>query len=739
MTAPDHAFTKRIDCQAPHHPDSSISMMNKPLACAALRHPLAALLLAVSLQPTLTMADTPTPADDPHAWLEEVLGDKALDWVRSRNASTLKTLQAYPGYAGLRQDALKVLNAQDRIPQLSRMGPWFYNLWQDEQHKRGLWRRTSLAEFQKPEPQWETVLDLDALGATEKESWVFHGARCLGPDYRRCMLSLSRGGSDASVEREFDTVDKRFVPGGFELPEAKSELEWLDADTLLVGSDFGPGSLTDSGYPRVIKRWKRGTPLSSASTIFEGEAKDVAASVSVDRTPGHTRVMLSRALDFYHQQRFLLQGDKLVKIDLPDDAGAQFWDARLLVQPRSDWTVAGVTHPAGGLLLIDAEAFLKGGRQFQTLFTPSKTRSLAGYSLTRQHVVLNISDQVASKLEEWSFAKPGRPQHRTVKAPFPGTLSLQSFYDSELPPDDLSERYLVNYADFLTPDTLYLAQAGSDARIKLKSRQAQFDAQGMRAEQRFASSADGTRVPYFVVWPKNAKPDGKNPTLLYGYGGFEVSLRPGYSGLRGLAWLARGGVFVLANIRGGGEFGPAWHQAAIKANKQRSYEDFIAVAEDLVKSKISSPEHLGIMGGSNGGLLVGATFVQRPDLFKAVVCQVPLLDMRRYHKLLAGASWMAEYGNPDDAAEWSFISKYSPYQNLKAGVKYPKVFFTTSTRDDRVHPGHARKMVARMTELGDEVLYYENTEGGHGGAADNEQRATLQALEYGYLWQQLAR
>jgi prolyl oligopeptidase len=683
-----------------------------------------------------TMAQTPN--TDAYQWLEDVQGERALDWVRERNALTLKTLQSQPEYAGIRAQLLDVLNAKDRIPFVSRQGDWFYNLWQDEQQPRGLWRRTTLAEYQKPAPQWETVLDLDALGKAEGESWVFAGASCLAPDYRRCLLSLSRGGADAHVVREFDLVDKRFVAGGFNLPEAKSQVDWIDADTIYVGTDFGPGSLTDSGYVRVIKHWQRGTPLAEATTVFEGEATDVAASVHVDRTPGFERTLFTRALDFYRQSSFLQQGEKLVALDLPSDAQEQFWGPRLLLSLRSDWTVAGKTHVAGALLLADAAAYLRGERQFQTLFTPTSTRSLAGYSLTRAHLILNISDQVASRLEEWDFSG-AVPTHRQVQAPFPGTLSLSSLYDSELPQDELGERYLLNYADFLTPDTLFLARAGGDERLALKSREPKFNSGGMRAEQFFAKSADGTSVPYFVIWPAGARADGANPTLLYGYGGFEVSMQPWYSGGFGRAWYERGGVLVLANIRGGGEFGPTWHQAAVKAGKQRSYDDFIAVAEDLIARKISSPRHLGIMGGSNGGLLVGATFVQRPELFNAVVCQVPLLDMRRYHTLLAGASWMAEYGNPDDAAEWSFISKYSPYQNVKPGVKYPKVLFTTSTRDDRVHPGHARKMAALMQAQGHELLYYENIEGGHGGAADNEQRATLQALEYSYLWQQLGR
>ncbi|MDC8787204.1 prolyl oligopeptidase family serine peptidase [Roseateles koreensis] len=682
---------------------------------------------------------------DPYLWLEDVQGERALNWVRERNAASTRVLQARPEYKGLRKDMAEVLNAKDRIPMVRRMGPWLYNLWQDEQHKRGLWRRTSLAEYQKPQPEWETVLDLDALGAAENENWVFGGASCLAPDYRLCLLSLSRGGADAHVLREFDTHTKQFVEGGFTLAEAKSESSWIDADTVYVGSDFGPGSLTDSGYPRVIKRWQRGTPISAAVTVFEGEAQDVAVSVQVDHTPGYARTIFSRALDFYNQSSFLLdtraqsQGQTpLVKLDLPSDVQPYFWGARLLLEPRKDWTVTGHTYPAGSLLMGDAAAFLQGERKFQSLFTPTESRSLAGYTVTRQHVILNISEQVASRLEEWSFTG-AEPQLRKIQAPFPGTLSIASLYDSELPADDLADRYIVNYADFLTPDTLYLAQAGSDERQALKSREPQFNAGGMKAEQFFAVSKDGTRVPYFVVWPMGAKADGKNPTLLYGYGGFEVSMQPAYSGGIGRAWVKRGGVYVLANIRGGGEFGPNWHQAAVKENKQRSYDDFIAVAQDLIKRKISTPKHLGIMGGSNGGLLMGATFVQRPDLFNAVVCQVPLLDMRRYHKLLAGASWMAEYGDPDQATDWAFISQYSPYQNVKKGVKYPKVLFTTSTRDDRVHPGHARKMAALMQAQGHELYYYENIEGGHGGAADNDQRATLKAMEFAYLWQQLKR
>ena len=690
-------------------------------------------LLAGFLTCTLTMAQTD---QDPYLWLEDVQSEKALAWVRERNALTEKRLLAQPGFEPTERAIREVLDSREQIPSVSRRGDWFYNLWRDAEHPRGLWRRTTLAEYRKAKPAWETVIDIDALGQAEKENWVWAGATCLGPDYRRCLVSLSRGGADASVVREFDTVDKRFVAGGFQLPEAKSSVDWLDIDTVYVGTDFGPGSLTDSGYPRIVKRWKRGQPLAEAVTVFEAQRQDVYAWVSVDHTPGFERTSFGRATSFYSNQLFLLQGEKQLPIDKPADAKLAFWREHLLLELRSDWTVGGKTWPRGALLVANAAGYLKGERQFTALFTPSPTRSLEDYTATRSRLVLNVLDNVASRLEEWQL-QSSTWQKREVKAPYPGRLSAQALHDPLLAQDTLAESYLLNAADFLQPDSLQLGRTGSDERQHLKSRPTFFDASGMRAEQRFATSKDGTRIPYFVIWPKGAKADGQNPTLLYGYGGFEVAQTPFYSGSMGRVWAAKGGVFVLANIRGGGEFGPGWHQAAVGAHKQKSYDDFAAVAEDLIAARITSPAKLGIQGGSNGGLLVGAVMLQRPELFNAVVCQVPLLDMRRYHQLLAGASWMAEYGNPDKPEEWAFISRYSPYQNVKSGVKLPAVLFTTSTRDDRVHPGHARKMAARMLEQGHAPLYWENIEGGHGGAADNAQRARMSALEYTFLWQQL--
>ena len=701
-----------------------------------------------TLAATAAAAAADPSLDDPFLWLEEVHGERALAWVRERNAESQTVLQARPEYGPTRAALRATFDSKERIAHITRRGDWFYNLWQDEQHPRGLWRRTTLAEYRRPEPAWEAVLDLDALGAAEGENWVWGGAVGLPPEHRRCLVCLSRGGADAVVVREFDTVARAFVEGGFHVPEAKSDVEWLDADTLYVGTDTGPGSMTASGYPRTVRRWPRGTALDAATVVFEVEANDLAAQVSVDTTPGHERTLFTRAIDFYTQHHFVLEGaERQVRLDVPDDASIDFWCSAgdpaetLLIELRSALQAGGRTHPAGSLLAADAREHLAGTRRYDVLFEPTATRSLGGHTTTRGCVLLTVLDNVASRLELLRRTPAGF-ERRSVDAPFPGTLSADALHDPLRADDPLAEAYLLSYADFLTPDTLWLADTGSDARDTLKALPQRFDATGLRAEQFFAASADGTRVPYFVVWPRGASASptpggGPLPTLLYGYGGFEISMQPWYAAGYGIGWLSRGGALVVANIRGGGEFGPAWHQAAQREHKQRSYDDFIGVAEDLIARGITRPELLGIEGGSNGGLLVGAVAMQRPELFNAVVCSVPLLDMRRYHHLLAGASWMAEYGDPDDAAEWAVIAKYSPYQRVAAGAVYPPVLFTTSTRDDRVHPAHARKMAARMLALGHPVFYFENIEGGHGGAADNAQRAHVQALEMSYLWMRL--
>ncbi|MBK7769603.1 MAG: S9 family peptidase [bacterium] len=691
-----------------------------------MRSRLAALLALVFLASLAATACAQ--ADDPNLWLEEVDGKKALEWVKERSAKDTAELEAVPVFEPIHARLLEIYNDRARIPGVSFEGGWLYNFWQDAEHVRGVWRRTFLDEYLKDSPSWDVVLDLDALAKAEGENWVWQGADFLQPGGRLCLVTLSRGGGDAAVVREFDTVAKAFVEGGFALPEAKSQASWKDEDTLWVGTDFGPGSLTDSGYPRLVKMWRRGTPLASAVTVFEGEQTDVSVSGYTAVTPEGTYDIINRTPEFFRGLTYLRLDGHLVRVDIPADAEFQgFFKGHMLVSLRTDWTVGGRTWPQDALLAIGVEDFLAGDRDFTQLFTPGERVSLGGVSTTRNHLLLSTLDNVSSRLYRLTLSE-GKWLREEIALPGLGTGGPGATSDDH-------DTFFVSYNDFLTPSSQYLAEPGQALR-RVKTMPTHFDATGMKVEQYEATSKDGTKIPYFIFMPKDYTANGANPTVLYGYGGFEVSMRPGYSGTTGDAWVARGGVYVLANIRGGGEFGPRWHQAAVQENHQNSFDDFIAVAEDLIARKVTSPAHLGIMGGSNGGLLVGATFTQRPELFNAVVCQVPLLDMKRYNKLLAGASWMAEYGNPD-TADWDFMQKWSPYQNLDKSKTYPKVFFNTSTRDDRVHPGHARKMVKRMTDMGKPVYYYENTEGGHGAAANLNQRAYMWALTYSYLWKML--
>ncbi len=670
-------------------------------------------------------------APDPHLWLEENAGTRALDWVAEQNRRSTALITRDPQFEPLREQIRAILDSRDRIPYVRRMGDFYYNFWRDEDHPRGLWRRIRPADYRAAEPHWETVLDLDALAERENENWVWKGAQGRCPDWDRCLISLSRGGADAVVVREFDLHAGTFVADGFHIAEAKSDVAWLDRDTLFVGSDFGPGSLTGAGYPREVRLWRRGTPLAEAVAVFAGEVSDVAVGALVSERPGYRREIIVRSPSFFTAEYWLRAGGRLSRVPVPDDAQIDFFGAQLLVQLRSDWPAGGKRYRAGSLLAIDFAAFEAGQRDFQVLFEPTESTALDAYAKTRNHVVLVILDQVKGRLAEWHFGD-GTWTRRAVASPAFGSLGISAVDHGE------SEEYFLTHVDFLTPDSLVLARAGTDARETLKQRPAFFDAGALAIEQLAVESRDGTRIPYFVVRPRDLARDGENPTLLYGYGGFEVSLTPSYSAAVGKAWLEKGGVYVVANIRGGGEFGPRWHAAARKEKRQNAYDDFAAVARDLAARGIARPERLGIMGGSNGGLLMGVMLTQQPGLFGAVVCQVPLLDMRRYHRLLAGASWMGEYGDPDDPVQWDHIRRYSPYQNLRPGVPYPNILFTTSTRDDRVHPGHARKMKARMDELAiGNAWFYENTEGGHAGAADNSQAAFMSALEYTFLRQML--
>lgn len=670
-------------------------------------------------------------ASDPFQWLEKVSDKKSLNWVKAQNNKSRSMLEKEAGFEPLKNQVLDILNSKERIAYVHKMGSHFYNFWRDGEHPRGLLRRTTPESYKTANPEWETVLDLDALSEKEKANWVYKNAECRYPQYDRCLISLSRGGADAVEIREFDLNTKEFVKNGFTLSEAKSEISWQGKDAVFVATDFGKGSQTDSGYPRIVKLWQRGTPLSSAQTIYEGQKSDISVSASVAEETGYRRELIRRGVTFYTSEIYLRSEGKLSRIAIPDDASLNFFGPQLVVTLKSDWTTGGKTWPAGSMLATDFNQFQAGARTFTPLFTPTPTTALNNFSVTKNYLLVDSLDNVTGRLAEWRF-KEGQWTQRAVKVPPFGSISA-----SAVDPDT-SDDYFFNHTDFLTPDALYMAHAGSDERELLKQRPAFFDASQLEIAQYQAVSKDGTHVPYFIVKPKNLPADGSAPTLLYGYGGFEVSMTPAYSAGAGKAWLEKGGVFVMANIRGGGEFGPGWHQAALKENRQRAYDDFIAIAEDLISKKITRPEKLGIMGGSNGGLLMGVMMTQRPDLFGAVVCQVPLLDMQRFNKLLAGASWMGEYGNPDIPAEWDYIRKYSPYHNIRAGKKYPQILFTTSTRDDRVHPGHARKMMAKMQSMGIKTLwYYENMEGGHAGAADNKQKADMTALEYSFLWKML--
>ncbi len=690
-----------------------------------------ACLIAGFLAAGAAHAQEPAVADDPYQWLEDVTGDKPLDWVRAQNAKTDAALASTPEFKAMEAGIREVLDSDAKIPGVQKIGDWYYNFWKDRNHERGIWRRTTLEEYRKPNPAWETIIDLDALNKAEGENWVWHGADCLRPDYNRCLVALSRGGADADVTREFDVASKRWVEGGFFRPEAKGALGWIDRDTVYVYTDFGAGTMTESGYPRVVKRWKRGTPLESAQVVYEGKADDMYIAAYHDDTPGFERDFVSRTLAFYNDELYLRDAaGKLTKIDAPNSASKSVKREWLTLELREPWTVGGKTYPAGSLLATDFDGFMAGKREFDVLFEPTDSTSLASYSWTKSHLVLNVLDDVKNRLSVLTPTAQGWKRGEFVGAPAFGTLGVSAVDDDE------SDAVWLTATDYLTPTTLSLAQLGK-APEQLKAMPSFFDGSNDVIEQHFATSRDGTRVPYFLVRPKGLKADGSNPTLLYGYGGFEIALTPGYSGGLGRSWLDRGGVYAVANIRGGGEYGPRWHQAALKANRHKAYEDFAAVAQDLIDRRITSPRHLGVQGGSNGGLLTGNMLTQYPELFGAVVVQVPLLDMKRYNKLLAGASWMAEYGNPD-TADWEFIRTFSPYHLFDPKKTYPPVIFTTSTRDDRVHPGHARKMAAKMIEAGKDVTYYENIEGGHGGAANNAQAAHMAALAYSFLWQRLS-
>ncbi|WP_019972232.1 prolyl oligopeptidase family protein [Mycobacterium sp. 141] len=661
-------------------------------------------------------------ADDPYLWLENITSEDALDWVRKHNDAAVAALSG-DRFEELRDQVLEVLDTDARIPYVSRRGEYLYNFWRDEANPRGLWRRTTLDSYRTDEPDWEVIIDLDELARSEDENWVWAGPEVIEPEHTLALISLSRGGADATVVREFDMRTKQFVAGGFELPEAKSSVSWEDENTLLVCTDFGEGSMTESGYPRIAKRWRRGEPLENAETVFAAEPTDVRVIASVDRTPGFEHTRVGRYTDFYNRLRYEVRDGESILIDVPTDATTSTHREWMLISLRTDWRVGDVTYPAGSLLATNFDDFLSGTGELVPVYEPDEHSCLSEANWTRNKLVLVTRRDVASHIEivtpgTWDRVDaPGIPVGDETVVVETDPLGDEVFYDS---------------SGFTRPSRLLHGTAGG-ALHKLKSAPAFFDADGIDVAQHFATSADGTAIPYFVVGQRSTP----SPTYLYGYGGFQNSLTPGYSGGIGRAWLARNGTYVAANIRGGGEYGPRWHTRAMRENRHLVYEDFAAVAADLVRRGITTVEQLGAAGGSNGGLLMGVMLTRYPELFGALVCSVPLLDMKRYHLLLAGASWVAEYGDPDNPDDWEFISKYSPYQNISTDRRYPPILITTSTRDDRVHPGHARKMAAALEAAGHDVTYYENIEGGHGGAADNKQAAFKAALTYEFLWRKL--
>lgn len=716
---------------------------------------LAALLASTSLT-SAAMAQTassappaaPTPASgfasseatDPYVWLEEVEGERAMAWVREHNARSLGVLQGDPRYETLHQEALAIVQAQDRIP-----SPGFThdghidNFWQDAQHVRGLWRRTTLDSYRTATPEWATILDVDALAAAEGQNWVYKGATCLPPEERYCLISLSNGGKDAVTLREFDSVTKTFVEGGIVLAESKGGAAWIDKDTLLVSRDFGPGTLTNSGYPMVVKRMKRGQGLDQAETLFTGQPTDVSVSgYTLRDADGVVKaVLINRSVDFYSSETWRVTDDgALTQLQLPPKSDISgLVDGRLLVSLKQDWTApSGQDFKTGDLIAWPLETWLADqAAPAQLVLRPTERQAIEGVNVTRNRLVVALYDNVRGSVRVYTPSPQGSDgewAHTTLDLPQNVSVGVGSASEKD-------DKVFVSVTGYLNPSSLWLADAATGAVDQVKSMPAKFDATGMTVDQHEARSADGTLIPYFVVHKADMPLDGSNPTLLYGYGGFESSLLPGYSATVGKLWLERGGVYVIANTRGGGEFGPRWHEAALQQNRQRAHEDFQAVALDLIARKITSQPKLGIMGGSQGGLFMGAMLTQRPDLINAAVIQVPLFDMLRFHKLLAGASWIGEYGDPDIPEQRAWIEQYSPYQNLRAGQPYPEVFIHTSTKDDRVHPGHARKAAARLEELGYPVLFYENTDGGHAAGANLRETARRLALEYTYLSRRL--
>ncbi|MEM6415778.1 MAG: prolyl oligopeptidase family serine peptidase [Pseudomonadota bacterium] len=679
---------------------------------------------------------TMTSAPDPFLWLEEIEGKRALEWVEQQNAQSKMALTSDPLFDTFYEEARTILTSEARIPYGSIKAGKVYNLWKDKENKRGLWRRTNLKAFANGKPNWETVLDYDALAKKEGRNWIAGGIKCLSPDYRHCMIELSDGGKDAGEWREFDTVTKEFVENGFFLREAKSSVSWENKDTLLVATDRGPGTLNTSGYPRTAIEWQRGTNIDDAKVILESAETDVFAYAFAEQDENTTWVFRLVAPSFFEKRLSVQREDGQFK-PLPFPPNIDFQgviNGSAIISLREAWTYGGRSYDLGTVIAYDLQKDTAS-----LVWKAKKNQSIEAIGVGKTGLILQYLEDVVGKAARLrKDTVSGSWLSDEIDLPDNGVVSLVSM-NSE------SDSALISFESLTRPDTLYFVD-NNNRKQTIASLPNFYDASDVTVEQRFAKSADGTKVPYFVAGKKDVLKDGDAPTIQYGYGGFLAAILPTYyseagrpqnGALAGKLWIERGGVLVIANIRGGSEYGPAWHQAALKENRQRAYDDFIAVSEDLIETGVSRPEMLGIIGRSNGGLLMGVMLTQRPDLYAAIDIGVPLFDMKRYNKLLAGASWIGEYGNPDDPKEWAYISQYSPYQNLRAGADYPSVLIYTSTKDDRVHPGHARKAAAKLASLGYSFYYYENTEGGHGGTANQDQLAYLTALEFAYFAKRL--
>ncbi len=678
------------------------------------------------------VAAAPLPPD-PFLWLESVHGARATAWVKTENAKTLAVLKADPHFAAFDADAFKVNSATDRIPFARIINGEVYNFWRDAEHVRGIWRKTSIADYNTPMPTWTTVLDLDALAKSEGKNWVWHGAH-VSPDGSRALISLSEGGEDASTDREFDLKTATFVPDGFVLPRGKQNATWENESTLLVSREWTPGELTASGYAYDTRRLKRGQPLADATEVFSGEKSDVSSGPeSVRDGQGHRVIFIRRGVSFFQSEESIFTPQGLKPFPIPKKSSVQgMVDGHMLVSLDEPWTTGGRTFAQGSLVSLELADVLADPAHLKAtlVYAPGPRESLQGVGTTRDHLVITTTDNVRGRVAVYTPSATGTWSKQTVKVP--DNLSI----DLSATNDEGTEAY-ITATGFLTPPSLLALDTVTGATTVVKSQSAKFDAANDVVEQFEATSTDGTKIPYFVVHPKHMKRDGKNPTILYAYGGFQVSLTPNYNPVLGKLWLEHGGVYVLANIRGGGEFGPAWHEAGLKTKRQIIYDDFASVARDLMARKITSPRRLGIQGGSNGGLLMGVEFTQHPELWHAVDIQVPLLDMLRFEQIEAGASWVGEYGSVSIPAQRAFLAKISPYNNLHANVTYPEPFIWTTTKDDRVGPEHARKFAAKLASMHKPYLFYEVTEGGHGAGANIAESSMTEALEYTYFTRKL--